>query len=82
MEIEVRVPHSQREAILSCVIGFLDAVGLPCWFSVSQNKNYCGDANAPRPPLRDSAQVRVLHEYYYIYFFDLLQQLQQLTTMQ
>lgn len=57
MEIEVRVSHNQSEAVSSDVMGFLNAVVLPCWFSVSQNKNYRGDANALRFPRWDNAQA-------------------------
>lgn len=62
MENEARVSHSQREAVSPCVMGFVNAVVLLCWFSVSQNKNYRGDANVPRLSQWDSAQAPVHQE--------------------
>lgn len=55
MEMEVRVLHSQKEVVSSRLMGFLNAEVLPCWLTVSQNKNYHGDANAPRLPWWDDA---------------------------
>lgn len=62
MEMEVRVLHSQREVVSSRLMGFLNAEVLPCWLNVSQNKNYHGDANAPRLPRWDNACSPVLLE--------------------
>lgn len=62
MEMGVRVSHSQREAVSSRLMGFLNADVLPCWLTVTQSQNYHGDANAPRLPRRDDARDPVLPE--------------------
>lgn len=67
MEMGVRVPHSQREAVSSRLMGFLNADVLPCWLTVSQKHNYHGDANAPRLPRRDDARDPVLLEGFSVF---------------
>lgn len=70
LEIGKNGNWSQSEAVFFRVMAFLNAVALPCCFSVCQNKNYHRKANAPRFPQWDYAQASVLQSLIlFIYLF-------------